>query len=540
VFLSSVFKDQFGDDYRYVPLRRRILNERRTLPVSLWAYDHFWPENSEKPDPDADTIIDRCFDGIRSCDLFVYLLTKRHGSGVTYFADPAQASYLELELFAASALRKPIVVLHERGHEPDPVLHDTLLLLNRAFQTGEYTLDDEDGLYGRFREICDALAAGTLTLGRTAVMAHLPEWLSVRRTESDPEKDILDPRLYFLDGRLQAENSTADPDRALRLLDQVSAGVRVKAGHRAPLPHGAALFRLWAAMRELMTDKSVTTSDPATAVLWDRALGLWAGKASWFGLHGHVWMGPLAAINSQTELRTAFSNTPSYVAAQDVREPLGARASAIYSIAQRMDTRGRKLWHYGQVVELATLAVERDPGAQQGALSIRGHALMRMARLGQLWKLWDASVDFRKSYELRAKAGASSASLGEALADLGFCMVLTGRLRSGLSMLREGVDLMRSDTSVNGKAFLARGLRKLESAAKLSGAWSTMRNAREERLALSDDIQALDQAREAWCGDVDKARRSNTKIGDQPVQGSSSLSAALRSNSARTSGCLSK
>lgn len=225
-----------------------------------------------------------------------------------------------------------------------------------------------------------------------------------------------------------------------------------------------------------------------------------ASEGDWpaclFGLHGHVWMGPLAAVNSQTGLRASFAGASEYAAAQDVREPLGARASAIYSIAQRMDTRGRKLWHYRQVVTLATQAAERDPNAQQGALSIRGHALMRMAFLGEIWKLLEAVEDFQKSYDMRVAKGAPPASVGEALTDLGFARVFTGRVGSGLALMQVGVDLMRFDSSVNGKAFLARGLRKLEMAAKFTLSRSLMHKAREERIALAKDIQAMDQARE--------------------------------------------
>lgn len=408
VFLSSTFRDQFDGETLYVPLRARIIENKRSLPVFLWAYEHFWPKNSESAPPDADTIVDRCFAGIKKADLFVFLLTGSHGSGTHYFEDPTWATYLELELFAAALLKKPIVVLHLRGHEPSEALRDTLALLGTAFSSAEYVLDDEDGLYRHFLSVCELLARGELRAG-TGLMLRLPEWLSLRRTAPTVMQDIDEPRLVFLGGRLSSTKETANPDLAARLLAEVATGTRSKDGSRALLPHGSALFRLWAAMRELMDTKASTASDPATAVLWDRALGLWAGNASWFGLHGHVWMGPLAAINSQTKLREGFASTPEFTAAADVREPVGARASAIYSIAQRMDSKSRKLFHYKEVVRLATTAIDRDKGAQQGALSIRGHALMRMAQLGHVWHIWGAARDFRKSLDLRVHSGAKPA-----------------------------------------------------------------------------------------------------------------------------------
>src|SRR5471030_2302465 len=35
--------------WTYLPLRRRILDARATLPIDLWAYDVFWPEGVREP-----------------------------------------------------------------------------------------------------------------------------------------------------------------------------------------------------------------------------------------------------------------------------------------------------------------------------------------------------------------------------------------------------------------------------------------------------------------------------------------------------------
>src|SRR4051812_28963 len=65
---------------------------------------------------------------IKACDLFVFILTGRRGSGAAFVEDRITASYLELELFAAAVLRKPILVLHYAGREPEPALDDTMSL----------------------------------------------------------------------------------------------------------------------------------------------------------------------------------------------------------------------------------------------------------------------------------------------------------------------------------------------------------------------------------------------------------------------------
>ena len=497
VFLSSVFEDVFEDKKEYVPLRKRIIENKNSFPVFLWAYEIFWPDGTENPEPDADTVIDRCFEGIRDCDLFIFLLTKRHGEGVRYFEDPVFASYLELELFAAAVLRKPVLVLHLRGHEPEPALRDLIVLLNRTYTANEYVIDGEKGLFNHFQEACERLAKGIWTPSPNSVFLQLPDWLSIQRTNRSFKGDLSDPRLLFLNGRLHSEKRHSDPDKAKLLLDQVTSGIRFKEGQQQLMPNGSALFRLWAAMRELMDEKETTLADPLIGHLWDRALGLWGGKASWFGLHGHLWLGPLAAINSQTYLRKKFAKEPDFQAAQDVREPVGAKASAIYSIAKQVQSRQRKFFHFRQTVFLANRAIDQNPHAQHGALSIRGHALMRMAQLGHYWRLLEAKVDFKRSLELRELSGAPPASIGEAKTDLGFCSVLTGRFfgqtQTGLALLQEGVMQMREDQSVTGKDFLARGLRKLEQASLWAGQKDIAEEARNDRLLVIGETGGFDR-----------------------------------------------
>ncbi len=491
VFLSSTFKDYYGGGLVDVPLRKKILENRVGLPVRIWAYEHDW--RGLDFDPDADTIVDRCFDGIKNCDLFAFLLTGRHGSGVGYFEQSAQASYLELELFAAAVLRKPVLVLHERGRVPEDALSAAMGMLSRSADTALYLVGDQDELFRSFRTVCDALARG---LQRKVNAGALPDWLSRQRSRAHGDEDLAAPALQFLGGDLRAERgATHNPDLARRLLDEVGSGRRTKGGVAQLLPHGAALFRIWTAMRELMV-RDGERMTPEVAMLWDRALGLWAGKASWFGLHGHTVMGPYAALNTQTRLRTTFASVPAFRDGRDVREPLGARASALHSIAQTVETWERKLFHFDQAILAATQAMQRDTNATQGILSIRGLALLRSGLLARPWRFWDGERDLAESLKIRERAGLTPASIGEAMVDHGFARILTGRIFAGFAEMRSGVELLRTDSSANGLAFLARGLRKLEQGAWLTGRRRAARRAYAERMSLASRIEAMDQARD--------------------------------------------
>ena len=401
VFLSSVFVDDFGSGRVPVPLRKRIIEKSPSLPVNLWAYELYWPQGSETTEPDPDTVVDRCFRGVKKCDLFVFLLTGRHGSGVDYDSHPVLASYLELELFAAAMLDKPTLVLHIRNKEPENELRDALLLLRRRLPADDYAIDDEDGLYTKFVNTCHSLAGG-IPLVQSQNLSGLAEWLSLKRSRDRMDQELSNPFLRFLDDRLPSEKKNINPEQASCLLDQVASGHRLVGVDMLRMPHGAALCRLWAAMRELMDDK---------------------GTAIW--------------------------------------------------------------------------AIGRDADAQQGARAIRGHAFMQTARLGRVWNLRHAKHDFERSLELREKAGANPSSIGEAKTDLGLCLVLLGAKGSGLSLLQEGMALLRTGDSANAQSFLAWGLRKLERAAALSGKRDLAESARLECIELSSEIEAFDQARHA-------------------------------------------
>lgn len=493
IFLSSVFKDRYDRKRQFVPLRKKILECRERLPVELWAYEIFWPEGTEDPKPDADKIFDRCFNGIRQCDLFVFLLTGRHGSGVEFVDGGVLASYLELEIFSAAILRKPLLVLHERGRQPQKALRDTLELLRCSLSTHDYYVDDLDGLYDRFLTECERLVAGDPKSAGN-IVPRLPEWLSGLRSQSNFASELANPTLHFLDGNFQTSRKSADVSKAQTLLDQVSTGLRGKTKEK--MPHGVALFRIWAAIRELLVEDRSMFVDPLQGSLMDRALGLWASHASWFSLHGHLWMSPLAAVQSQMDLRTKFASEPSFRQENDVREPLGARASALYSIAGCMTSVRQRLRHYRLAAAQATLALDHDNQSRQGVLLIRGHAAMRMAQLGLVWKLWDAYADFKDTVNIREASGASEASVGEAKVALGLCLVLLWRRETGLSLLREGIDLLRSDQSVSGLSFLSRGLRNLEYGARKAGQTDIAEEARIERLNLAVQIEAMDQFRQ--------------------------------------------
>jgi hypothetical protein len=432
----------------------------------------------------ADQIIQRCFADIKKCDLFVYLQTRRHGSRVAFpEADPTRATYLELELFAAALLRKPMVVLRERDSEPEPELEGLLNVLRSSFGDGMEFVDGAEGLLEAFRSEVVLRAIEARATVRTA---GIPDALSALRSRPSFEEDFANPRLRFLGGHGPATGRPGDHDIASALVAQVASGLTPDGGI---MSHGASVFRLWAAIREL---RALDLHDPQAAILWDRVLGLWSRKVSWFGVHGHVYMGALAAANSQIDLRKEHRSAE---VDTDSRPPLVAKASATYSVAGRMGTRAKAIHHYAEAAWLSKEAALSDAEGSSGALAVQGFSMFQLAKLKRSPDLLaKAKAAFREQLK-RREGGVNEAEVGEAEFDLGFVSLVGVRPFAAFSLMQAGLDKMRTHGSADGLARLARVLRKFELVSLAFRPFSTLRT-RAERKLVADLVDAQDQLRD--------------------------------------------
>ena len=109
---------------RYFLYASVFVSEHIVFLLNYWHMNSSELRRSIAIIENADQIIDLCFKEIKECDLFVFLLSDRHGTGVLYSEHRFYASYLELELFAAAMLRKPVLVLHQRDRNPEGPLED--------------------------------------------------------------------------------------------------------------------------------------------------------------------------------------------------------------------------------------------------------------------------------------------------------------------------------------------------------------------------------------------------------------------------------
>jgi hypothetical protein len=440
VFFSSCFQDPRGERLR---IRDRLMESNgkfdRNDPAAVAALPIWMAEQHPELDPGSPIgplgKAEICVQGVRDCDVYVALVRSNHGSGVELRSkEPTQASFFELELFEAALLQKSAYVFVLNGGEPSERLAGLLNLLAPALPGFDRTPRTEDEIYDQIRAILDDTDRPRRqpALRRSRASGHrMSDLLTGARFDTyDPRSSA--PKLRFLGG-------AHDPSLPRPNLDLARDAIR-QASSRSN--HSDRLTLFWIAIRELM-GWPIESSPPADVVdLWGQALGGWNSAGAWYGLHGHPFMGCLAALGSLTELRLRASKP------EDI--PHGALSSEYYSIAKllsRPDLKAEVLAASRAHIDVACLTGETAAKlAQRGSVK------------GAQGDTAGAIADYRQVVALRTDVEkASDDDIGQAKTELGFALVFAGRRAEGLKEMEDGISLFSGEPT----GFLIRAQRKL-------------------------------------------------------------------------------
>lgn len=409
---------------------------------------------------------------IRTTPFFFCILGPPHyGSQIGI----ARTSYFEIELFQAAVLQRPIYVFEFEGFSPEPTLRSILSALRPSLNAVQWLTvrSDKEVLLAIER----ILAHSGERVSERSLFSSLPNLVTclwrVRAREAELQHGFSPSR--WLDGAI-IPGPPPDEVKVKRLLADAQAQENKE----------RKLGRLWLASRELMGAPYQTVPDLRS--LWWTTLSTWWSTASWYGLHGHAFLGPLAAGKTVEDLHGLIATDRVEGSDNSFAYPAGALASSHYSIAKLLlDGRGRR-WHYAQA--LSRIARGLDEGIQDRSdlLLIRGSIALRQRRP------WTAVDDYKTALTDRAKRGAPSHQIGEALSELGFAYVFAGRPWRGRQLIDDGVALLANATE---PGFLLRAERKLVFACLATGqlkrAFALRRKVRED----SSRSAHFDQTRQA-------------------------------------------
>lgn len=452
------------------------------LRARIWArYEkdergQVWVAEQIRPDLDPTRgasqleIADACLDAIEEARDFVLLDTGEYGSRLCFQDAFAEASFLEMELFQAALLSKPITIIFVgRAGEISPLGQLAMQLVPHisTFRV-ENLVEAEDMLLRHF----DGDSLG-------APRSGLSKLLSQRLVETR-HRDWRNTRLFdepqFMDGRICGPISgMADLDVAAHFLDLAAAHSETN----------RILSRTWIAMRSLMPMHYAQTNDPAALELWDRALRLWSSAAAWRGMHGHLWLGNVAVLGSLAQLRIRSGKPLVDFELDNGGDVHGSLASVYYSLSKRVPRRmGSKLLDRAEAYVDDGLKT-RDPVQRDTLLPLRGSIQARHYRFRA------AARDYQEALDIAVKRGREPGQIGFLLTELGFMELFLLKPRIARHRIEEGLAQMTPDVSSPG--FRVRALRKHALTALATGDLTAARTSAVTAVKISQENQLHDQ-----------------------------------------------
>lgn len=461
-------------------LRRRIWEQGQRNATPVWVSeidtkDQFAGQN-------LDYIQVACLRQVRAAPKFICLLDGSFGT--TW--NEGQISILELELATAAFSKRDIWIFRLAPFDnPDPRIESLLKAIAIACPAarikGPFTPDQVLANIAWLLEPVGAISE-TLRVGRLVQ--------DLARTRSPALNFDLNVRdVQFLNGAF-APLLDRPPDKDLigRLIAQAEA--------ETVMPDK--LAKLWIAIRHLSAAPFSDGRYEDYLPLWESALGKWSSASAWYALHGHFFLGRLAAVNSLSTIRQRMpAQMRKSLGPPSIFADAGAAASEYYSIAKLVPSRwqrhrllGKALWNCNAALKSGAIS---DPS---GLLDIRGHVKMQMLNpIGGI-------SDLKCALAMRQDKGQSSRRIGESEVHLGRAYAHCRQYGKAERLLQDGVAKLRS---TGHQPFIVQALRHLAVFYKQVGrredAIKLLHEAQE--IARKHEIQGQlqqieDELREMW------------------------------------------
>lgn len=388
-------------------LREDIYKLGQELGQPIWVAEWSQPELRQRPPEDVQI---SCLRRVREVREFISVVDGSYGTPWNL----AQLCVLELEILTAALADKPFHFFVLDPYEPDPRT-ETLL---EAVRLAKPELRDT-----RPKSHDDILADLKLRLTRRPAIGA-----GEHRGRSPGTPTNLD--VQFLDGNFTPLRE--DPSSQELIRDLLSRAA-------SETDEATRLVFTWMAIRHLC---ATPYSDPGYAEflpLWDAALSQWASAAAWYGLHGHHYLGRLAAVNTLIWIRERMAGGEDQ-GGFSIHGTYGGRASEYYSMSKMTSSRAWKRTLLRRALADVNHAVEEQVGDRSGLLAIRGSVLQALG------KRCAGLRDYQTVLRMRMASCESPGRIGEAQAELGMGFLRVGLIWKAGRYLRQGVaNLERSD-----------------------------------------------------------------------------------------------
>jgi hypothetical protein len=431
-----------GDERQGLRHAIKELGDECGLPI--WVAEADCPGLLPKSGVDQLQTVDVCMAAISQAQTFIAVLDGSLGTNLDPYGRNLETSYIEMELFHAAFLGKPVHVFGIGRIADQSPAGRLLNILQFAYP--DTTRTDVDHPKDVLREVRRLLDAERRWKRQPRFMARRARNLVGalgRSRHLDWDNHRLWQELRFLDG-MTAGGRLPDLDAIGVLLDEAERSVGSE----------RKIARAWMAIRELMTAPYTEAVDPRILSLWDRALSRWASWSAWYGMHAHLFLGHPAALGSLSIVRSRLAaagrrqtDTDGHTASLN-----GAFASCYYSLS-KMAPR----LHQQSYLERAQRYVDEglaDSSAphSSGLRALSGSIALRRG------DVQGAIHHFETALAVAERSLCSDARAGELRAELGWAQVRAFATKVGVANLRRGVKEMMTGHQAG---FIVRGKKKL-------------------------------------------------------------------------------
>lgn len=418
-------------------LRLRIWEQGQRSGTPVWVSEI--DAKDQFAGKDLDYIQVACLKQVRSAPKFICLLDGSFGT--TW--NEGQISILELELATAAFSKRNIWIFRLAPFDnPDPRIESLLRAITVACPAARISGPlTHDQVLANIAWLLEPVGAKPLTLHVGQLVQDL-----VRRRSPAMTFDLATRDVQFLNGAFAPLLDHA-PDKELigRLLAQAEA--------ETVTPDK--LAKLWIAIRHLSAAPFLDRRFEEYLPLWESALGKWSSASAWYALHGHFFLGRLAAVNTLSTIRRRMpASMQSKLGPPSIFADAGAAASEYYSIAKLVPSRwqrhrllGKALWNCN-----AALGEHGGPSDPSGLLDIRGHVKLR--KLNPIGGI----ADLKKALAIRLDQGHRADRIGESEMHLGRAYAYCRRYSHAERLLQNGIAKLRTSSN---HGFFVQGLRHL-------------------------------------------------------------------------------
>jgi tetratricopeptide (TPR) repeat protein len=390
-------------------------------------------------------LMDDLVEQVRQSKLFICVLQTRYGSSVfgDKFGSTESVSFLETEIYEAALFHNNVRLFLLEPFEPDPRLQGFLELLRTVRPDIVPDKAEREGVVlDQIKRAIDELSPSR----RSWAISHKRLVSRLASERGHPKPDI-----EFFDKVFRPVSNKPDLEHIRLLLNDLSGEQSME----------RRLTRMWIALRELSAAPYDAPEFAEYLPFWEDALGVWSSAAAWYGLHGHLYAGRLAAVNSLLAIRTRMDSRgilPQRSRVQYIQGTKGARASEYYSMAKMLPPPQREYYlsMAERDLEDALRVIQDEPS---GYIAIRGHIRLQQGRIGE------ALADFEEVRRLREVAGDAKGA-AEAAADVGLAHLRLGHRRLALRLLKQGVATLEASGS---HTFAIRARKRLALAQLKSG-----------------------------------------------------------------------